>query len=131
MKRIKQALRGGRKMIGWWLGDEDPVPKEQAEARATVCKQCPKNVHESFYQALTGFAADKMRAALQWKKKLKLEVTDEKKLQVCDPCGCILRVKVWSPVKIASAMPQEEFDNLVDFCWIRKEVNDAVKDNPP
>lgn len=69
-----------------------------------------------------------IKTYMRWKKHLQLEIPNDAELQICDACACVLKLKVWSPIKhIADTMTREDFNRLHTNCWIISEHN---KTNP-
>lgn len=114
--------RGVRDLAFWWLEDEPPVNKELAQARANICMICPINESESGYQ-IVGMIARKVQAALGLKHKMQLTVNEEDKLGMCGACGCNLKLKVWTPMKILfrNGDKPDYIGDTHSTCWIRSE----------
>lgn len=109
-----------------WLGEGGkPVPQEQAQHRAHVCLQCPLNVKKPLWELFAGAAAMLVHRQIELKNNLDLHVQDEEELNICTACGCILKLKVWQPLKfIEQNLTDEHRRNLDRFCWIFEEAED-------
>jgi len=56
------------------------------------------------------------------KNRVKLSLPNERKLAICDACGCALRLKVWVPLAhINNTMELGDAEKLHADCWVRKE----------
>lgn len=103
-----------------WLGDGgDPVPTPQAIERAEVCLGCEFN-QARFYENIA-------RSAVSWalgidhlRAELKLSTGHEIGLHVCSKCDCVLRCKVFVPLKHIVAT--SDVTDLPSFCWITTEL---------
>lgn len=115
-------LKDGAQILSDWLGEGAyPVPSEQAESRAAVCRLCPLNEPSSFSSWVKRGVAQVIRAHLFWKNRLSLPT--DKTIGMCAACGCVLNLKVWVPLKhILDTLPQEDLDRLHPGCWVRKEM---------
>lgn len=97
------------------------VPQEEAERRASICAQCPHNTRISCL-GCNGVA--KLASNLLGKRG----TAYDDRLQSCDICGCVLKLKVH--------IPMESVDNTgleyPDFCWqspkAPAEKNQVVSD---
>jgi hypothetical protein len=103
-----------------WLGDGgQPVPQEQANARAAVCVACPKNQPHHLYEILTVPAVVEVERQLELRDKMKLHAQDEDKLHICEACWCVLRLKVHTPLK--HILGTTDMNALDPRCWIIAE----------
>ncbi len=129
---ILQELRNdieGVKLLKDWLGDGEPVPQEQANARANVCvtgdhgKPCIWNMAPGWWDNIKNAIAMTIREELELKNHMQLRVADEEALAMCGACGCCLKLKVWTPTEhIKNHLPSVNFDKTPSFCWMRKEI---------
>lgn len=122
MQHLQQAAVG-QKILRDWLGAEGkPVSAELAQARANVCLTCPKNHSgEWLWNTVTHFtinARSKLRHAMN------LHVIGEEGLNTCEVCGCVIKLKIWTPLKhIRRFTSPEMLARYPDFCWLPKEIN--------
>lgn len=117
---LKPALKYYQ-MRAAWLGDGGhPVPKEQAQSRANICMRCPKNVRKPFWEFLAVPAIAAVQRQLNLKDDMALKVEGENSLHTCDGCECILKLKVWTPIK--HIIDTTDIDALHADCWIRSEA---------
>ena len=107
-----------------WLGEGGrPVAQDHAQERANICLSCPLNQEKGLPEFLTALAALTVRRQIEMKNQSQLRVDGEKRLHICDGCGCVLRLKVWTPMKfITETTEQNVIDSLPDVCWQRKEI---------
>lgn len=127
---IKRAAQGTAVVLDWLQSGGAPVAKELAEKRALVCcvsgppdkegkpTPCPKNLPGAWY---TVAPAEIIRQTLSTRSDLKLETSLDGKLQSCDVCKCLLRLKVWTPMShIVQKTKPEIMAEFPPFCWIAK-----------
>lgn len=104
-----------------WLGAGGrPVAQDVAQSRADVCLKCPMHQARPIYEVLAGVAALTVRRQIELKNALMLRVNGEKSLHVCGACNCILRLKVWSPIKFI--LENTDTSNLDKNCWITERT---------
>lgn len=115
---IRKAAQGTAVVLDWLTSGGAPVAQELAEKRAAICVQCPKNVPGSWY---TVAPAELIRETLSARSDLKLATKSDEKLESCDVCKCLMRLKVWTPLEFILNKTKPEI--LKDFpqnCWIAK-----------
>lgn len=108
-----------------WLGEGGhPVPREQAQARADICLQCPHNNPTlNVYELFASGVASQVRRTIEMRNDLKLTVEGDKDLHICDVCLCVLKLKVHVPIKfIANHIDKQIISELPDFCWQKREI---------
>lgn len=112
-------VKAGVSVIAEWLGKGlKPASVELATKRASICASCPKNVPASGFQHLTDVAAKTIGVLMQAKSDLKLKTPYDDKLNICDPCGCTVALKIWSPLDIVwKHMDSETVEKLDPACW--------------
>lgn len=129
MTNYLQRINTARKIRRDWLGEGGvPVPLEQAQARADICRTCPQNYRGLWlWSTATALAiAHQMREL----DKLDRHVKGEAELNVCEPCGCQLKLKVHVPFHhLYRHTNDETFAKYPDFCWQRKEL-EKMKGKP-
>lgn len=117
-----------------WLGDGgEPVSQILAEHRAYACTHgdngypCKFNVEPGWWDKhVKEPIAETIRADLELKKRLRLHVSSEDALAMCKPCGCCMKLKIWTPLKhIRGHTPPEVFEKFPSWCWQRKEIEGA------
>lgn len=59
-----------------------------------------------------------VREQLEMKHKLNLTVAGERGLGQCAVCSCVLKLKVWVPIKRIMPQPEDEFPV---GCWVLEE----------
>lgn len=131
MNRLQQLVQGKR-VLHDWLGEGGiPVPINVAQARADVCNDnCPKNYHGSWLWNI----ATSMAIASQMKLRriMGLKLNGEKTLDVCEVCGCVLKLKVHVPFEhIYRHMSLEQFSSFPPNCWMLKELEKLTKNQTP
>lgn len=123
VRRFKMTIKEAKQfydLTTQWLGaGGKPVHPDTAQVRANTCLQCPMHEARPIYEALAGAAALTVRRQIELKNKLNLRVQGEKSLHVCGGCNCILRLKVWAPIKFISE--HTDTSKLAPGCWVIKE----------
>ena len=129
---IRTAAAGTAVVLDWLLSGGKPVDADLASARAAICAECPKNVPGSWF---TVAPAETIRATLSARSDLKLETPYDAKLQSCDACKCLNRLKVWCPVEhIVKHTKADVWDRLDPLCWMlneRKRLEPLAPPAPP
>ena len=115
---IKRAAQGTRVIVDWLTSGGAPVEQVEADRRAAICINCPKNVPGSWY---TVAPAEIIRSTLSARTDLKLATPHDDKLQSCDVCKCLMRLKVWTPLHfIKDRTPAEVMAEFPSNCWVNK-----------
>ncbi len=107
-----------------WLGDGAvPVENEKAIARAGKCVGCPQNAQGDWTSWFTEPVANVVRHQLSIRKDLNLSTPHDAALNVCDACGCPLKLKVHVPLNHIKAHLGDEVKPKLDpRCWILAEL---------
>lgn len=114
----------GASVIAEWLGDPVVCSREEAQARADVCLECPKNKPGIGISKAVALA---VKQHLAVKNQLNLRVEGEKQLQTCEACGCVLRLQIWLPGgKVANELTVEEIEQLPKQCWKLKTITEIT-----
>jgi hypothetical protein len=121
---IKRTASGAG-VLRDWLGDGAvPVPNEQAERRAEVCAGCPRNAKGDWTAWFTEPVAALIRQQLSIRSDLSLSTPFDARLNVCEACGCPLKLKVHVPLNhITAHLSDEVKEKLEARCWILAEMN--------
>lgn len=119
MNILKKAIDLYNLRTDWLGAGGQPVPLEQAQARADVCLKCPMNQERPIYEMFTGKVARTILSQIQLKDKMGLKVRNEASLHVCQACQCILKLKVQAPLKFI--VENTPTDDLHPDCWISSE----------
>jgi hypothetical protein len=115
---IKRAAQGTAVVLDWLTSGGQPVSQELADKRAAICVSCPKNVPGSWY---TVAPAELIRETLSARSDLKLVTPHDDKLQSCDVCKCLMRLKVWCPLShILDKTKPEIMAEFPQNCWIAR-----------
>jgi hypothetical protein len=122
LKVLRQTATGAYILYDWLGEGGEPVPAEQANARAKVCQGCPENRKAEWWQTAHSIIADAIMEHLAVKNELELKVENEDKIGMCRVCGCCNRMKVWSPLKhIKRHTLSETLAAFPPHCWIKTE----------
>lgn len=112
-----------------WIGDGKTVTQTHADARASVCMVCPKNVEALWWEKMIKDPiAEVIRHQLEIKNGMQLHADGEAFLSMCSCCGCAVSLKVWVPIDhIKAHTAQDVYTKFPAFCWIRNEIDDATE----
>jgi hypothetical protein len=114
---IKRAAQGTAIVLDWLTSGGKPVAQELADSRSKICAGCPKNVPGDWY---TTAPAELIRATLSARSDLKLETPYDDKLQSCEACRCLLKLKCFCPLDhILKGTKAEIMDEFPPACWIK------------
>lgn len=110
--------------ISDWLGSGGlPVDQDVAEKRAKICEVCPLNTAGTWLAQVAATVATAIKNHIAAKHLLKLQVSNEDKLQFCSACHCNLSTKIWTPLSyITEHMKDETKAKLDSKCWITNPV---------
>lgn len=121
-RRIVRQGAGVSTLADWLGTDGVPVAAELAEQRAAICSDCPQNKQGDLLAFFTKPVADLLRRQLEERRQLNLSTSRDAQLNVCDACGCPLKLKVHVPLNfIRKHMRQQEMGLLDPRCWILRE----------
>lgn len=121
-QQIRRANTGRKILRDWKIDGYAPVPLEQAQARANVCLTCPLNEPDE------NWLWDKAKVfyisrSLNLRRIHKIHLAGEDKLNTCAACGCVLRIKVHSPLcHILKHTPKKEHARYPAHCWVLSET---------
>jgi hypothetical protein len=93
---------------------EGQVSQEEADRRAAICAQCPKNVDKVTEFCIGCYArglVSKVNDLLGSKR-----TAHDEKLKVCGACHCQLSLKVW----MAKSGMTDESIQWAEECWMRE-----------
>ncbi|MAE87949.1 MAG: hypothetical protein CMB80_34760 [Flammeovirgaceae bacterium] len=87
------------------------VDQEEADRRAAICAQCPKNVK---IEGCTGCfrLLQKVKDAIGESK-----TSSDHLLKGCEVCACSLQAKVWLPKEVGHVNGKEQ--EWPDHCWLK------------
>jgi hypothetical protein len=114
--RASEVLRFLRSVVSWGAKHGFQfVPPEEAERRAAICAWCPLNVPVKGCLGCSGVSV--LVRSIRGKQH---KTSVDEQLNVCDACGCELKVKV--------LVPTEALDSSgVDYpawCWQRPSAEE-------
>lgn len=114
-----KELAHGYDTLREWIGDGGHiVDRGLSQKRADTCLKCPKHSHG---WGMVEGAIDAIRLHLELKNHLRIRVKGEKKLHVCEMCGCAMRLKVHLPIERVLIEPERRVDYPSD-CWLITET---------
>lgn len=118
-----KTAAGVRLVVDWLGSGLRPVPKVEAEERASICADCPQNQTGDLWQRLDAKAADGLKRLIAIKSEMSLSTPYDAALKTCLACDCDLKLKVHTPMKhILENTSPEVMEKLVPQCWILKGV---------
>lgn len=105
--------------IGQWLARGEMVPVEESDRRAKICGDCPFNQGAGCPTCVMDRMRDAINSFSGWRK-----TKHDSALNICQICGCSLKLKVLVPLDILHKnMPQEKLDRLPDWCWLKPHAD--------
>lgn len=117
-----RKLGTGTATLADWIGDK-PVSHELAEQRAAICVGCPQHKQGDLLSFFTRPVSDLIRRQIEEKEKMNLSTSKDSELNICDACGCPMKLKVHVPLEyIMAHIKKPEFDALDERCWMRHET---------
>lgn len=130
MKEEIQNTLGGIELLHDWLGEQgEPVTPILANFRASRCltgnngDPCPMNVAPNWWDKVKNAVAFVIKAQLQLKHGMNLRLSHEDNLNMCQQCGCCLKLKCWVPTKhIKEHTAPDKLQFMPDYCWIKREL---------
>lgn len=126
--KFSEAVNGAEAIIEFLGPTKTPVPSHKAKARASVCRDCPKNrTAAGWLDKVSNSIASAARAYFRIKKDLNLKVPGESYLGLCSACDCPLRLKIHMPIgHIVEYTGERTMARLDSRCWILKEMNECL-----
>lgn len=131
-KLIQDGVALYRALSHWFGEGGKPVAQEVAQRRADVCLKCPFNDPSEDADAIFRQGASlAIRKILELKRSQQLRVNEEGKLYLCAACKCVLKLKVFVPIKFV--LETTNTKRLAELCaekgvscWILEEQKGAV-----
>lgn len=123
--KIKAIWAGVKTLNAWDAAGYPAVPVEQAESRAAICAECPKNGSGGVESWFTKPAAEAIKRKAESFSKRGLMTKNDHRLNVCEVCYCPMRLKVHTPISFIKADTSDEVMaqlRAVPACWIPKEA---------
>lgn len=113
--KIMELLKFFRAFREWVMKHGfEKAPEEQVNERAAICATCPLNVKVKGCSGCQGVG--RWLAEFLGQDK---EVPQGDKLQNCEVCGCVLKLKIYMPEEAIKAVTSPEED-YPDHCWMPK-----------
>jgi hypothetical protein len=135
LQRAKNLAVGASTLVDWISSGAEAVAPELANKRASTCAKmfpgrtdaegklieaCPLNKAGDWLSVFTVPVQAEIQAALERRKQMNLSTLYDDELNVCEGCGCPLKLKVHLPLdRILSKMKPETQAALHPSCWIR------------
>jgi hypothetical protein len=116
---LETITRGAATLTDWFINHgRQKVSTEQATERARVCGNCfankaPQGCTPCNYGFIQGLAA-----AIVGNDS----TPHDQSLKACAYCGCLLKQKIWLPLKVLlDHTPAEELAEMPPECWMKTE----------
>lgn len=110
----------------WFGGGGVAVPLSLATQRAMVCAECPGNRKGNWRDVFTIAGAKMLRTYFSAKNQMQLAAPLDKDLGLCKACGCVLELKVWTPLHhVLDNLDDDQLAKLRELnskCWITTEL---------
>lgn len=111
---VVEAITGAKILGAWLFKGFQKISQEEADARSRICAACPFNQPG---EGCTTCASNAMREAVESVLGRSRTVAHDS-LNVCNVCGCSLKVAVWCPKElIEKNKPAEQKETKPSFCW--------------
>lgn len=124
--RVRRLVAGARVIVEWITSKGQAVDPALSNHRASICSDCPKNEPGDLTSFFTIPVSEAIRSALNLRKDWKLSTNHDERLNVCDACGCPLKLKVHVPIDfINKRLSAESRSELDPRCWILGETKPA------
>ncbi len=123
--KAKALVAGAKTLMEWDDSGDPPVDRDLATARASVCAVCPLNQQGNWTDWFTVPAADLIQRRIERAKARNLSTVHDEKLQLCEACGCPLRLKVHVPIDwIGKRLAPEQLARMTSApaCWVVREL---------
>lgn len=118
----RQTANGAAVLDDWLGAGGLPVAQPHAEARATICAECPFNIEAGWWHRFfKDPIARAIRRHIEVKNQIGLTVSVEESMHMCKACGCATKLKVWVPIEHIKAHHKPEH-NYAPRCWVPKEM---------
>lgn len=133
---VAKKTAAGVKVILNWLGEGlRPVEQALAEKRASRCIECPQNTEPNFLERFETAAAEEIKKLSEIKNDMQLRTPHDAQLHMCAVCQCVMRLKVWVPIKHISNETKTETLNKLSAvktksgqgCWVPEEISAGMK----
>lgn len=126
--RLRAVAGGAQLHLEWYGQGNQTVPQDKANARASVCSQCPKNKKADLGDFFTVKAAAIIQRQIEKRREMKLETRFDDQLGICDACLCPMKLKVWTPLALILKHLQPELKAALHHgCWVLAEERDAKR----
>lgn len=105
------------------------VSEPESFARATVCASCPLNVNSEACSSCTSGLLETVKTAIGRQRVANLDrhFAGNRKLRLCDACGCFIHAKVMLDADaVAKSTTPETLARIrkdAPGCWILKELS--------
>lgn len=110
----------------WFGAGGKAVGIEVSTHRALVCKDCPGNRKTGWRDMLTIAGAKMLRSYFAVKNDMMLSTAIDKDLGLCKACGCVLELKIWTPLPyVLENLTDDQRAKLKEInpkCWILTET---------
>lgn len=122
LRSVLNVAVGAETLVEWIESGDDAVAPDLSERRAETCVSCPQNKSGDLLSFFTRPASEAIRKELNRRRDWNLSTKSDERLNVCDACGCPLKLKVHVPIAtIKEHMPKESLAALDGRCWILSE----------
>ena len=108
------------------------VDQAEAERRAAICATCPMNVEVpgcSGCQGILAYVRDALNRRANHRGLEPRITSEDKRLQNCEVCGCVLEVKVHLPMDVATYAKPPGGRTYPSHCWMHQnQLDDSNED---
>lgn len=114
---IYEAIAGAKLLGSWLFRGFSKVSQEEADARAKTCAACRFNQPG---EGCTTCASNVMREAVTSVLGTS-RTADHDSLNVCNVCGCALKVAVWAPMDLIEKYSPNSVQ-APEWCWKKSKT---------
>lgn len=112
---IAEAISGAKVLGAWLFRGFTKIPQEEADARSRTCAACPFNQPG---EGCTTCASNAMREAVESVLGRARTIAHDA-LNVCNVCGCSLKIAVWCPVDLIKQHQPAGAGEKPEWCWAK------------
>ena len=126
---LTDVIRGSHVMIKAWISGSNPVSREEAERRGSICKTCPYNIR--FPTGCAGVCGELLNIAMRVSNSQGTQ--NDRGLHSCAVCGCYLVVAQWLPLDVQCVAVTDDMKKQfasIPHCWKRCNYSTSEPQTP-
>lgn len=132
---VRKMASGAALLMEWEEAGLPHVDQKQADYRASICVQCPKNEKgKALTDIFTVPVAAMIKKKMERLNDMNLHTPYDSSLATCQACLCPMRTKVWMPSELVlkRLKPDQKAELQPDKpqCWILQESQLLTQSSP-